>query len=304
MEELKKAKEQYEKIPVSKELSKTVNEAIRKGKMKMSGKNKKHIWKIPAGVAAAAVCIVVLGLNTNEAFANTMREVPVIGRLCQILTIRSYESTVQDENVNISVNQPELMVETSAEEDGNSVMTAQEIAERVNEEINTRIAAYTDDANKRIEEYKEAFLATGGTEEEWEARNFAVDVDYEIKSQTDDVLSFVLYYSEDWSAAYGQTDFYNISLADGHDITLQELLGDDYAAVIEESVRAQAAEQTAKDSNRVYWIGSEDEKTMIEKDIFTHPGFYINEAGNVVVVFEKYAIAPGYMGACEFEIKK
>ena len=32
--------------------------------------------------------------------------------------------------------------------------------------------------------------------------------------------------------------------------------------------------------------------------------FYINEAGNPVVVFEKYEIAPGYMGALEYEIPR
>lgn len=30
--------------------------------------------------------------------------------------------------------------------------------------------------------------------------------------------------------------------------------------------------------------------------------FYLNEAGNPVVVFPRYAVAPGYLGAVEFEI--
>ena len=32
--------------------------------------------------------------------------------------------------------------------------------------------------------------------------------------------------------------------------------------------------------------------------------FYLNEAGNAVVVFDEYEIAPGYMGMPEFEIEK
>ena len=32
--------------------------------------------------------------------------------------------------------------------------------------------------------------------------------------------------------------------------------------------------------------------------------FYINEKGRIVIVFEKYEIAPGYMGTQEFEIDK
>lgn len=32
--------------------------------------------------------------------------------------------------------------------------------------------------------------------------------------------------------------------------------------------------------------------------------FYINEAGNPVIVFDKYEVAPGFMGRPEFEITK
>ena len=33
-----------------------------------------------------------------------------------------------------------------------------------------------------------------------------------------------------------------------------------------------------------------------------YQNFYINSNGKVVIVFEKYEIAPGYMGIQEFEI--
>ena len=36
--------------------------------------------------------------------------------------------------------------------------------------------------------------------------------------------------------------------------------------------------------------------------IEAEPDFYVNEKGNPVIVFEKYAIAPGAMGEVEFEI--
>ena len=40
--------------------------------------------------------------------------------------------------------------------------------------------------------------------------------------------------------------------------------------------------------------------TTVTED--TH--FYINQAGNPVVVFDKYEVAPGFMGQQEFEIVK
>ncbi len=36
--------------------------------------------------------------------------------------------------------------------------------------------------------------------------------------------------------------------------------------------------------------------------ISVEQNFYINNTGNVVIVFEKYQIAPGFMGNVEFEI--
>lgn len=43
--------------------------------------------------------------------------------------------------------------------------TSSPLAADVNKEIETIMEAYRRDAQQRIEEYKEAFLATGGTEE-------------------------------------------------------------------------------------------------------------------------------------------
>ena len=233
-----------------------------------------------------------------------MSEIPVIGKICKILTIRNYEKETEDENIKTKINKPEFSVDNTQGADEKRVLTAEEIARRVNEEINTKVTAYTEDATRRIEEYKEAFLATGGTEEEWLARAIDIIVDYEIKSQTDEVLSFAMNYTEAWASVYGQTDYYNISMEDGHDITLKELLGEDYEAIIEDSVRMQTAEQMKKDSNLIYWLGTENEYLLGDENVFENPKFYINEKGNVVIAFDKYAIAPGYMGSPEFEIIK
>ena len=38
------------------------------------------------------------------------------------------------------------------------------------------------------------------------------------------------------------------------------------------------------------------------KGITDDANFYFNEKNNLVFVFDKYEVAPGYMGVCEFEI--
>lgn len=303
---LKESKKEYENIAIPKELNARMEEAIRKGEKKMSGKNRKFNFRIPATVLAASLCVLVLGLNTSEAFAKTMGGLPVVGSVMQFLTIKNYETTTQDENVITKVDKPEF----SVKEDNGTVenatdeiaqLTAKEIAERVNAEITERVDAYTTDANARIAEYKEAFLATGGTEEQWQERNFVVDVHHEIKSQRDGILSFAMIYSENWNSGFGESKYYNISLADGSDLALSDLLGTDWRTVVEESVKEQAKKQTAEDASKSFWI-LDEESPFYTEEVFENPAFYVNENGNVVVVFPKYSIAPGYMGTCEFEI--
>lgn len=82
-------------------------------------------------------------------------DVPVLGDWFQVLTIRSYHA--QEENAAVEIDQPAL--------EGGGTLT-----ERVNQEISERVEAREAEGRRIVEEYKEAFLATGGTEEEWDAR--------------------------------------------------------------------------------------------------------------------------------------
>jgi hypothetical protein len=57
----------------------------------------------------------------------------------------------------------------------------------------------------------------------------------------------------------------------------------------------------AEDENQIYWLDSD----MPEEDfqsITENTTFYVNEKGHLVVVFDEYEVAPGYMGSVEFEI--
>ena len=57
---------------------------------------------------------------------------------------------------------------------------------------------YAHDAKERALDYKQVFLETGGTEEEWKEHDISISVDYEIKNETNDYLSFVIYGYESW----------------------------------------------------------------------------------------------------------
>lgn len=288
MKELEKSRETYENIAIPKELEGRVQEAIelsrRKREKRLARSRRKRVYKWALGMAAAFTVVTTIGLNTSEAFAMEVQKIPVIGELARILTIRSYEKT--EGNTQIAAEIPGV----DLGENG------RELSDEVNAQIEKMTAQYEREAVQRAEEYKKAFLETGGTEEEWAEHDIRIHVWYEIKNQTEDVLSFVVKGTESWTSAYAETRYYNLDLESNEFLTLADFLGQDYVEKANECIRGQIEERTQK--GETFFVPEEGGFETIEAE----PDFYVNEKGNPVIVFEKYAIAPGASGEVEFEI--
>jgi len=225
-------------------------------------------------------------LNTSTAFAEEAAQLPVIGTLARVLTFRSYEA--EKDGIGIAVEVPTIdMIQT---ETGIQV-------DEVNRQIYDLCRQYADEAVKRAEEYRKAFLDTGGTEEEWEAHKIQINVGYEIKSQTDQYLSFIVRGTESWTTACSESRYYNIDVNTGKRVTLADFFGKDYVEAVNTDIREQIAQR--KEAGEVFWTEEEGGFSGITEDA----KFYVNEAGNPVIVFEKYEIAPGSSGEIEFEIQ-
>lgn len=139
-------------------------------------------------------------------------------------------------------------------------------------------------------------METGGEEDAFIP--LEIYVDYRLHCNDGKIVSFVISKAETQASYYEELFFYNIDLQTGRDLTLRDLLGPDYREIVDQSVRRQIDERMAED-DRLYYFPPEDGGfRSIQED----QGFYVNERGNVVVVFLKYEIAPGYMGTQEFEI--
>ncbi len=293
MNRMEDAKKKYDEVPIPEELSERIQWEVQKADSRRrkaaedSGrKRKRHLygWQKGLAAAAAAMAVFVTALNTSTVFAQSMGELPVIGAIAKVLTFRSYEMETEDD-LHISVDIPSI--EMIAEGTGN-------LAESVNEEILKMCEQYADEAVERAKEYRQAFLDTGGTEEEWAAHNIQIKVWYEVKAHTDRYLSVAVMGSENWTSAYSETRYYNFDLEKGRQVTLEDLLGEDYAAIADASILSQIPEKEAE-SGLDYW---EEDFTGVTEDT----KFYINEAGNPVIVFGEYEIAPGAAGQPEFEI--
>ena len=292
MSRMEEAKRRYDEIQVPEELHERLEKLIadsapeRVKEAAAGGKRGKVVWmKGCAWAAAAVVALFTLALNTNTAFAQEMGEIPVLGAVARVLTFRSYVK--EDADMGIAVEIP--AIETIEEDTG--------LAEEVNQEILERCEAYAQAAIQRAEEYKKAFLETGGTQEEWEAHNIQIRVWYEIKSQTEDYLSFTVSGTENWTSAYSETYYYNLDLKEGKRISLQDVLGEDYIAIADASIREQMA-QMEKEEGITFFSQEEGGFSGITEET----NFYMNEKGNPVIVFDKYEIAPGSAGEIEFEI--
>lgn len=285
MRKLKEGKKIYENIEIPRELEYITKDLIRQNKPK----NKfRYIYS----TAAVFLLFILVGVNVSQAFATTFSKIPLIGEIVYVVSM--YGKKI-DEDKTINTEIPKISSEDKNVED---------IAKRVNKEIENIVNNYTKEAEKHIEEYKQAFISTGGTEEEFNQKNITVDVSYDIKFQSKDYLSLVLNANESWVNAYNVSYFYNIDLNTGNDITLKDLLGDDYINIANKSIKSQIEQQIQTDKNISYFgYGNDDSNIDGFQTIADKTKFYINEAGNPVIVFDKYEIAPGYMGSVSFEVK-
>ncbi|WP_294549361.1 DUF3298 and DUF4163 domain-containing protein [uncultured Pseudoflavonifractor sp.] len=280
-EKFQDAKNRYRSADIPPELDFAVASALREGERR----RRQRRWQSRTLASLAACCAsFVLLVNASPAFASAVYQVPVLGDLARVVTVTEY--SIADGERLIDVRLP------AVEDTGHS-----DLEQRINTEIQTRIDAVLAEAQARAEETKEAFVATGGDPDEF--MPVIIDVDYEVKCRNDQYLSFVIFKTETKASAYTEFFCYNIDLETGTDLTLQDMLGPNYKEIANQVIREEIARRS-QDPDNVYFDGTDGIQGF--QSIAADQPFYINEAGNPVVVFEKYEIAPGYMGQQEFEI--
>lgn len=291
MSRLNKMKEDYNHISIPEELDDMIQQQIQKSRTKQAeqkrvrlrNRAKKSLCAI--GTAAVVCILFAAALNTSYVFAKEAAKLPIIGEFARILTFRTYEEN--EDNIAVSVRIP--TIEMITEDTGINIA-------KINQEILTLCNQYANDAVLRAEEYRSAFLETGGTLEEWAEHNVEITVDYEIKNQNKDYLSFVVRGTENWTNAYSESRYYNLRLPDGKTVTLKDMLGEKYIENVNESIMEQITER--QNAGETFFGPEEGGFTTITDDT----KFYINANNHPVIVFEKYEIAPGSSGEIEFEI--
>ena len=269
----------YETVSTPDYLSDFMRETLASGR-----RRNKSGRVIKAIISTAAVLVVTLVslLNLSPSFALAAQDVPFIGEICRIFTFRQY--SFADEIKTVDVSMPKI------ENTGN-----EELENRINLEISKAVEKETALAQERAEQYYDAFIATGGKPEDYIPID--VVVDYEVKCNQGNIVSFVVYKSETLASAYQTSRYYNIDIETGKEVTLKDLLGSNYVELVAGQVEEQFAELNEQTASLLF------EDIDLRSLINENRKFYVTEDGkSLKIVFEKYEIAAGAAGQLEFEI--
>ena len=267
---------EYENIEIPDELEFLVRTTIKEQEKKMKRKN-----IINKSVIAAAVAGVVFvgSINLSSEISYALSEVPVLGSIVRVLTFKTFE--LKDNNFDAELKTPAI-------EGLDSNLEAM-----LNEKYLDENQKLYDDFMKEIDELKKADM---------DEAHMGIASGYEVKTDTDKLLVIGRYVvntagSSSTTIKYDTIDKQNKLL-----ITLPSLFKDEaYIDIISENIKAQMKEQM-KDENNVYWL--EDEMMGDENfsKIDKNQSFYITKDNQLVIAFDKYEVAPGYMGNPEFII--
>ena len=281
MNEFKRAKEDYDNIPIPQELDARVRAGIQEGRALCRARRGRMVRRW--GAAAACFVLMLAGLNLSPTIAKAAADVPLLGGLFQVLTFVDYEKT--EDGIHYDVSVPQVEAESG-------------LAERVNAVIQEKVDAHLAKAQQDWDDYREAFFATGGTEEEWADREMDVIVDYEIKSQSESRVSFVVTFAEGWVSSMEERYYYNLDLSEDRDLTLRDCLGENWVETCNAAIERQIAESVDEEGFTFFFAPEEGGFTTVDETT----GFYVREDGTVVVCFPEYSIAAGAAGMPEFPI--
>lgn len=282
MESLHNLKETYDSIPVPE----AARERIQKG-IEDANQDKKSsgfiVFAKAVGITAAAAMVAITVLaNTNVNVAHAMAKIPVIGSIAEVVTFRDYRDEVK--NFHASIKVPKV--------DGD---------EQSDSASNENLAQ----TNKTIEEYADQLIAQYETDlrEANGEGNYSLESDYEVVRENDDYLALRINTLLTMAGGTQYTRVFNIDKNTGKILSLSDFFKEDsdYIHKISENIKKQMETQMKEDDSIIYFLNSDTPEWDFDK-IGEDADFYFNDKDELVISFDEYEVAPGYMGAVSFTI--
>lgn len=279
---LQQLKKNYMDVPIPVELDFIVKKSLEDNGVKItnSRSNFKGI-KIAAASIVAATALFTVGVNSSPVFAASLSNVPVVGSIVKILTFREY--TVNEDSYNADIKVPSIQG-----------LENKDLENNLNDKYLTE--------NKKL---YEDFMADMKDMKSNGDGHLGVSSGYVVKTDNDRLLSIGRYVVNTVGSSSTTIKYDTIDKQSEILITLPSLFkNDSYVNIISENIKKQMIEQNKADENKFYWVeGIEKDINMdLFEQISKDQNFYINSEGKLVISFDKYEVAPGYMGVVEFVI--
>jgi hypothetical protein len=271
-------KKSYEEIPVPSSAHNAVLKGIQKGKKEKRITTMIKITKRSVLTTAAAVSIITIMANASPVTANAMEDIPVISAIAKVVTFRTFEDS--NNNYEAKIEIPKVSM-----------------GQKDNTKVNRSIEDY---ANQFIGEYEKQITdsLTGDG-------HYSVTSGYEVVTDNNKYLSLRINTTVIMASGAEYVKIFTIDKTSGEVVYLNQLFqGDDMMlSKIGDNIKMQMEKQMEEDDSKIYFNKS-DETIEGFQGLKGEENYYFNEKGEIVIVFDEYEVAPGYMGVVEFTIPK
>lgn len=209
--------------------------------------------------------------NVSVTYAQTMQNIPVVGDIIKVFTIRKeiYEDDRHELNAEIPILEDE---------------TNQIGVDLINKDIEELTTIVIQQFYEELELSKDGYGS--------------VYIDYEVITNDETWFTLKLNVNEVVGSSDSYAKIYHIDRQNGVYVQLKDILSDDGMKEVEAYILKCMKEQMQQDDDVIYYV-SEDVELLNE-----NTNFYFNKNNDLVIVYNKYDVAPGYMGCPEYIIPK
>lgn len=292
----------------------------------------KRIGRTAGWAAAAAALMLVIVPNISAEAAYAMEQIPVLGSVVKVVTIRNYQYESEQfsadiEEVKLEQDEVAGNVRPGGTEGGNGnpddfnaegVEPGGTEAENGNpDDFSTEGVgaggAGAEDAkmegsiqtiNEGIEEMTNRLIARFEEQVEQGEGHGSIYAGHEVVTDTDTWFTLRIDVTEIAGSGFQYQYYYHIDKTTGEIVSLGDLFeeGVDYITPISENIKEQMRNEMRADESKIYWVDSKEEIGHQFETVKENQNFYLNEEGRIVICFDEYEVAPGYMGLVEFAV--
>lgn len=292
------------KIPEKglKAMEETIERAKKENAEEMKKEKKRKKFQKIGGCVAAALVIAVILPNMNANVAMAMEKIPVLGQLIRVVTFGRYDFEDEDHEAKVEIPKVEVEeVETAPENPADIKIDEGTAGTKPQSQVKQSADSLNEDIQNYINPIVEEFESTLSQE-----MKQALDISYDVVTNSDSWFTLRINVLEIQASGYQYYKYYHINKLTGERASLGDIFRPDadYITPISEEIKKQMRERMAAGEGEIFFLDDEEmPQTNFEK-IKPDQNFYFNENGEIVIPFDEYEVAPGYMGNPEFVIPK